>query len=83
MRAVWFDSRAKQRRQRMRDNLSEGRTHEKANPALLRAVADICELLGHVILLAPIEQRDELCSFALTEVAAITDHVCGSNATQH
>jgi hypothetical protein len=60
-----------------------GMEKEKENPALLRAVADICELLGHVILLAPIEQREELCSFALTEVAAITDHVCGSNSTQH
>jgi hypothetical protein len=46
---------------------------EKENIMLLRVVADICELLGNAILLAPTEQREELCRFALTEVAAISD----------
>jgi len=55
---------------------------EKDNTMLLRVVADICELLGNVILLVPTEQREELCRFALTEVAAVSD-VCGGKATQH
>jgi hypothetical protein len=59
-----------------------GMKDEKQNTVLLGVVADICELLGNVIALAPSEQRDELCRFALMEVAAITD-VSGRKAKQH
>jgi hypothetical protein len=59
-----------------------GMKDENQNPVLFGVVADICELLGNVIALAPSEQRDELCRFALMEVAAITD-VSGRKTKQH
>jgi|EndMetStandDraft_8_1072994.scaffolds.fasta_scaffold101620_2 hypothetical protein len=60
----------------------EGMKDENQNPVLFGVVADICELLGNVIALAPSEQRDELCRFALMEVAAITD-VSDRKTKQH
>lgn len=56
---------------------------EKENTNLIRVVAEICDLLMNVILLAPTEQREELCSFALAEMATISHHVCSNNSTQH
>jgi hypothetical protein len=50
-----------------------GMKDEKDTAMLIGVVADICELLANVILLAPTEQREELCRFARMEVAAISD----------
>ena len=59
-----------------------GMKDEKDTAMLIGVVADICELLANVILLAPTEQREELCRFASMEVATISD-VCDRKATQH
>jgi hypothetical protein len=56
---------------------------EQENTTLPRVVAEICELLGNIILLAPLEQREGLCRFALAEVAAISEHIRGNPSSQH
>jgi hypothetical protein len=59
-----------------------GMKDEKDNAMLIGVIADICELLANVILLAPTEQREELCRFASMEVATISD-VCDGKSPLH
>jgi hypothetical protein len=56
---------------------------EQQNPTLFRVVAEICDLLANVIILAPADQRVALGDFALTEVAGIYDSIRQGVSSQH
>jgi hypothetical protein len=56
---------------------------QEENLILRRVLAELCEALGSIILLAPSEQRAELSSFALSQVALIADYIRDQGSTQH
>ena len=49
--------------------------NEDAKLPLRSVLAEVCEALGNTILLAPSEQRDELCTFVVSEVAVMADFI--------
>jgi hypothetical protein len=53
------------------------------NLILRKVLAELCEALGSIIVLAPIEQRPELSSFALSQIALIVDFIREQGSTQH
>lgn len=58
--------------------------NEDAKLTLRSALAEVCEALGNIILLAPSEQRDELCTFVVSEVALMSDFIRRQQeSTQH
>jgi hypothetical protein len=58
--------------------------NEDAKLNLHSVLAEVCEALVNIILLAPSEQRDELCTFVVSEVALMADFIRRQQgSTQH